>query len=136
MALAAIERNLPLDLPRDSRHNRIVSCEFETVDICGVPVTCTHDTWDGHVLVRHSELQGLEHLAVDAVRDPDLAYDSGTRSNRKLFYREAVQPLPFDDRYILVVVAYDDLPGGEVGVVVTAHPINGILQGNKLVWQR
>ena len=126
----------PLELTHNSRHNGNVSCGFETVDIYGVPVRCSHDTWDGHILVRHSELSGLEHLAADTVGDPDMVYDSGRRSNRKLFYREAVQPLPFEDRYILVVVAYDYLPEGVEGVVVTCHPINNVLEGNILAWQR
>ena len=125
-----------MDLPCRLRHNGGVSCGFETVDIYGVAVRCSHDTWDGHIVVRHPELNGLEHLTVDAVRSPDMVYDSGSRSNRKLCYREVVQPLPFNDRYILVVVAYDDLPEGVVGVVVTAHPIDGILEGNILAWQR
>lgn len=126
----------PVDLPQCCRHNGNVSCGFETVDIYGVPVSCSHDTWDDHVIFRHPELDGLQHLAIEVVTDPDLVYDSGRRSNRRLFYREAVQPLPFSERYILVVVAYDDFPEGVVGVVVTAHPINGILEGNILAWQR
>ena len=85
---------------------------------------------------RHPELYELERLVVEAVGNPDMVYDSGSRPNRKLFYHESIQSLPFNDRYILVVVAYDDLPEGVVGVVVTAHPINGILEGNILAWQR
>ena len=125
----------PLELPRRLRHNGRVPCGFETVDADGVPVRCSHETWDGHVLVRHSELQGLEYLAADAVGEPDIVYNSGNRPNRKLFYREAVQPFPFRDRYILVIVAYDELPEGVMGVVVTSHPIDRILEGNILVWQ-
>lgn len=75
-------------------------------------------------------------MAADAVGQPDIVYNSGSRSNRKLFYRETAQSLPFNDRYILVVIAYDDLPEGVLGVLVTAHPINRILEGNFLVWQR
>ena len=127
---------LPLELPCRLRHNGKVSCGFETVDIDGVPVSCSHETWDGHILVRHSELQGLEYLAADAVRNPDMVYDSTRRPNRKLFYREAVQPLPFSHKYVLVVVAYDDLPDGPVGVVVTAYPAFQVLEDDVLVWQR
>ena len=87
-------------------------------------------------MFRHPELYGLEHLAVDAIRDPDRVYKSSSRSNRKLFYREAVQPLPFNERYILVVVAYDNLPEGVVGVVVTTYPTNRISEEDILVWQR
>lgn len=123
-------------MSRRLRHNGKVSCDFETVDIYGVPVSCSHETWDGHVLEHHPELYGLEHLVAAAVGDPTLVYESVSRSNRKLFYREAVQPLPFTDRYILVVVAYDNLPEGVLGVVVTAHPVNGILEGNVLAWQK
>lgn len=75
-------------------------------------------------------------MAADTIADPDVVHRSGSRSNRKLYYREAVQPLPFNDRYILVVVAYDDLPENVVGVVVTAHPIDGILEGNILLWEK
>ncbi len=125
-----------LELSRRLRHNGNVSCGFETVDIYGVPVSCSHDTWNGHVLFRHPELNGLEQLAVDSVLAPDMVYDSGSRSNRKLFYREAAQPLPFNDRYILVVVAYDGLPEGVFGVLVTTHPVNRILEGNILAWQK
>ena len=87
-------------------------------------------------MVRHPELNGLEHFAYDAVGSPDMVYDSVSRSNSKLYYPEAVQPLPFNDRYILVVVAYDDLPEGAVGVVVAAHPIDRILEGNILLWEK
>ena len=113
-----------------------MSCGFETVDIYGVAVRCSHDTWDGHVLEHHQVLFGLQQLAMDALTHPDRVYDSSRRSNRKLFYREAVQPLPFDERYILVVIAYDDLPEGVEGVVVTAYPINEVSERDILVWQR
>lgn len=84
----------------------------------------------------HPVLFGFQQLATDTLTNPDAVYDSGRRSNRKLFYREAVQPLPFDERYILVVVAYDDLPEGVAGLVVTAYPIDDFLEGDTLVWQR
>lgn len=128
-----------MELSYRLRHNGKVSCGFETVDIYGVPVSCSHDTWDGHVLARHSDLTGLGHLAIETIIDPDLVYDSGRRPNRKLFYREARQPPPFSERYILVIVAYDDLPEGVVGVVVTAYPIEGLSEsdeGDTLAWQR
>ena len=83
-------------------------------------------------MVRHPDLYGLERLAADAVGDPDVVYDSRSRSSRKLFYHEAVQPLPFTERYIPVVVAYDDLPEGLVGVVVTAYPVNGVSEEDTL----
>lgn len=100
------------------------------VDVYGVPVTCTHGTWGGHILEHHPVLSGQQRLVADALTDPDRIYDSGRRYNRKLFYREAEQPLPFNERYILVIVAYDDLPEGVAGVVVTAYPIDDFLEGD------
>lgn len=72
------------------RYNGNVSCGFETVDIYGVPVSCSHDTWDGHILVRHPDLNALESLVDDTINGPDMVYDSSRCSNRKLFYRETV----------------------------------------------
>lgn len=125
-----------MDLPCRLRHNERVSCGFETVDIYGVAVRCSHDTWDGHVLGNHPMLAGLERLAVETLTNPIAVYDSGRRSNRKLFYREALQPLPFQGRYILVVTAHDHSSTGTVGIVITAYPVNDFLEGDILVWQR
>ena len=113
-----------------------MSCGFETVDVYGVPVSCSHDTWDGHVLDHHPMLSGLQRLAAEALTNPNAVYDSGRRSNRKLFYKEAMQPLPFQERYILVVTALDHTAAGTVGVVVTVYPVNEFLKGDTLVWQR
>jgi len=81
-------------------------------------------------------LAGLERLAVETLTNPIAVYDSGRRSNRKLFYREALQPLPFQERYILVVTAHDHSSTGTVGIVITAYPVNDFLEGDILVWQR
>lgn len=113
-----------------------MSCGFETVDIDGVPVSCSHEMWDGHILGNHPMLAGLQRLVSEALTNPIAVYDSGRRSNRKLCYREAVQPLPFQERYILVVTARDHTSAGTVGTVVTAYPVNDFLEGDTLVWQR
>ena len=126
----------PLDLPCRPRHSGSVSCGFETVDVYGVPVSCSHDTWDGHVLGNHPMLAGFQRLAAEALVNPVAVYDSGRRSNRRLFYGEAAQPLPFQERYLLVVAAYDHTLAGTVGVVVTAYPVDDFLDGDILVWQR
>ena len=81
-------------------------------------------------------LAGLGRLAVEALTNPNAVYDSGRRSNRKLFYREALQPLLFQERYILVVTAHDHTSTGIIGIVVTAYPVNDFLEGDTLVWQR
>ena len=42
-------------------------------------------------------------------------------------------PDSLSKRYILVIVAYDQEDGGEVGTLVTAYPTEDIKEGNLLI---
>ena len=108
-------------------------CDFETADCFGTRVVGSHARWNGHVLDRHDELAEHRGQIIRALAEPLMVYQSIGRPNRRLFYTTPMPPASLPERYILVIVAYDQEDGGEVGTLVTAYPTEVIKEGNLLI---
>ena len=113
----------------------LMSCEFDAVDRWGVPLVCSHEVWDGHILLEHDYMEGQQDAVTAAVSDPYHVYRPRGRRNRRLYYRPFVLRRSYMQHYLLVVADY---PTGrrEFGRIVTAYHRQTIKRGDVLVWSR
>jgi sarcosine oxidase gamma subunit len=86
-----------------------------THDALGRLVVLTQERWEGHILVGHSDMEGLELAVMRAIENADRTRP-GKRPGRQELYAQGLGPA----RWLVVVVDYSDTPAW----VVTAHPMS------------
>lgn len=102
---------------------------FSCLDYEGVPVSCDEDQWNGHVLVRHPEMAGLESAVQRVIARPSLVYADRDNPDTKIYY--GAEP-----RYtrLRVVIRYKEEDGRVSGKVWTAFPSPRIRPIDALIW--
>lgn len=100
----------------------ILSC----VDRWGRPVVATRSQWLDHIVVNHAELTDQVDSVIRTVTHADRIMRDAKVPERENFYRRGVLQEPHAHLYLKVCVEFEDLPGGIMGTIITAHPTGRI----------
>ncbi len=87
--------------------------------------------WEGHVEVRHPEVDQHFTAVRLAVEQPDIVTFDATHQDRENFYRFGAL-LGHDRLYLKVCVGYDATD--TVGGIITAYPTGSIGRGEAQKW--
>ena len=111
-----------------------MACGWETVDYRGVPLVCSHERWEEHILDGHPEMEGQQAAVITALRDPYFVYlPAGSWVNCRVYYRPLVLRPPYTNHHLLVVADYPSR-WRRFGRVVTAYPKDTFGKGDTLLW--
>ncbi len=106
---------------------------FRAIDPFGTPVTCDESRWINHVVRGHREMAGREAPALLTVEQPLEVYKSSTHVRRRVFYRAALLPQPWNFCYVRVIVEYTRSRRTE-GRVITAFAAKTMRYTDMLLW--
>lgn len=99
---------------------------FEVNDPRGRKVVCTLETWQSHILLDHSEMDGCEELVMATIAHGTI-YRDVRKDYRHVYYRR----VKGKGYYIKVVVEFDDADSGEV---ITAFRSRNRKPGERKIW--
>ena len=109
---------------------------LKCLDKDGVPVVCSKETWNKHILPKHDEVEGCEAHVQSVIQHPRNIYQDTTNLNKLLLYSPAVLPKAHHCRYLRVVVHYKNHKIlGRRGYVESAMGCWNIRQGDLLIWE-
>lgn len=101
---------------------------FETTDPRSQQVICTENTWNNHILRNRPWMVGWEEDIRRTIEEPSIGiYQDADFEDRNIYYRLHKGK----DRYIKVVVAFDE---NGLGEVITAFSTDTPKSGEKLIW--
>lgn len=101
---------------------------IEASDPRGYPVICTEDTWNYHILPRHSNLTGREAEVKQAIEHPAFITQDATRSERNIYFRFTSGKARL--LYLKVVVSFEN----NQGTVITAFLTDSGKTGETIIW--
>lgn len=104
---------------------------IDTHDYAGVPVRCTREWWEEHIVARRPWLAGSVGQVTALLVDPDRVFSDRHFDNRGSFLRRVAS-----DRYIKAVVEYRHVEQGLEGRLVTVYLDRGRRPGDTLVYRR
>ena len=114
---------------------------FTTTDVYGNYISLGRGTWEGHIVVEHPDMAGLELLVENVIVDPALIRTSSKSNTGVAFISDpGIGPRP---EGIRVLVNYSDTyyeMGASSGIVQTAYPIDIFQYGNpqlaRIIYER
>ena len=98
------------------RRSGVSQVVIEATDPFGNRLSCTEDTWEGHVLPGHPEMDGLVEEAKQAITNPSKITKSGHSQTEMCYYRDA--PSPYGGRIMKIVATVK--PGRTRGYIKSA----------------
>ena len=101
-----------------------------------IPVVCSDDTWNKHILPKHPEIDGCEAHVKAVIEHPRLVYQDSTDLNKLILYSPAVLPKASHSRYLRVAISYKNNRFlGKRGYIESAMGCWNIRKGDILVWE-
>ena len=97
--------------------------KFAVSNYQGITVSCSDDTWEGHIVPGHSIMRDNVDAVKDTIKRPDTVYSSNQPGKREVYFKAS--DISTYDALTKVVVEYSPgkkNPDAVVGNVVTAFP--------------
>ena len=96
--------------------------KFIGTDVWNCAVSCTEETWHGHIIAEHPAMAGLETEVQAVVKDPQTVYPSTLTGSSFAFEGTSTT------KEIRVLVIYDEpskmTSGNTEGKIQTAYPVD------------
>ncbi len=110
----------------------VLECE----DKDGIPVVCSKDTWNKHILPKHPEIEGCEAHVKTVIQYPRFIYQDSTDLDKLILYSPAVLPKASHSKYLRIAIKYKKhLFLGKRGYVESAMGSWNIKKGDILIWE-
>ena len=62
---------------------------IDTTDVFGNRITCTHETWMGHISCGHPIMVKNMDAVVDTIQNPEVVYQSSQNPESKVYFKES-----------------------------------------------
>ena len=105
------------------------------MDKDGIPVICSKECWEDHILDGHPEMEGCETHVKATIENPYQIYQDAFDIKVKVIYKPFILPKPFNQQYLRVAIKYSRKKFKRPrGYVLTAFPCINIKKGDILIW--